>query len=154
MTPIPKTRTLPAVLIPDQVSPLIEAVKTPHWQVFFRTAYTCGLRPGDARHLTPQDVDADRMLLHVRTTKGRNDRCVPMPQATLDGLREYWKTHHNPNWLFPARADLKNMATATNAINHFIRQSSRKRHGRSTPSQTVPDTYMIKQFLLLLHLAS
>ncbi len=110
---IPKTRTLPAVLIPDQVWRLIEAIKAPHWQVFFRTAYTCGLRPGDARHLAPQDVDADRMLLHVRTTKGRNDRCVPMPQATLEGLREYWKTHRNPNWLFPARADLKNMATAT-----------------------------------------
>jgi integrase len=48
--------------------------------------------------------------------KGRNDRCVPLPQATLDALREHWLTHRNPNWLFPARADLKNIATATKPI--------------------------------------
>jgi integrase/recombinase XerD len=113
---IPKTRTLPAVLIPEQVWRLIGAIKKPHWQVFFRTAYTCGLRPGDTRHLMLENVDADRMVLHVKTTKGRNDRCVPLPQATLDALREHWLTHRNPNWLFPARADLKNIATATKPI--------------------------------------
>jgi site-specific recombinase XerD len=113
---IPKTRTLPAVLLPEQVWQLIEATKALHFQVFFRTAYTCGLRPGDTRHLTPHDVDADRMLLHVRTTKGRNDRCVPLPQATLEALREYWKTHRNPKWLFPSRAALATIAQADKPI--------------------------------------
>ncbi len=115
-TRIPKTRTLPAVLIPEQAWQLIEAVKAPHWHVFFRTAYTCGLRPGDARHLAPQDVDADRMLLHVRTTKGQNDRCVPLPLATLDALRAHWKTHRNSHWLFPSRADLKQIAKADKPV--------------------------------------
>lgn len=115
-TRIPKTRTLPAVLTPERVWQLIEATKALHCQVLFRTAYTCGLRPGDARHLTPQDIDADRMLLHIRTTKGQNNRCVPLPLATLDALRQYWKTHRNPKWLFPGRADLKAIAAADKPI--------------------------------------
>ena len=113
---IPKVRTLPAVLVPDRVWQLIEATRTPYLQTFFRTAYTCGLRPGDTRQLTVGDVDSDRMLLQVRTTKGGNDRCVPLPQATLDALRNYWRTHRNPKWLFPARADLKQIATADKPI--------------------------------------
>jgi integrase len=113
---IPKTRTLPAVLMPQQVWRVIEATRLVHFQVFFRTAYTCGLRPGDTRHLTVDDVDSDRMLLQVRTTKGRNDRCVPLPRATLEALRAYWLTHRNSKWLFPGRSDLKNIATATKPI--------------------------------------
>jgi integrase len=102
--------------MPEQVWRLIDATRLFHFQVFFRTSYTCGLRPGDTRHLTVDDVDSDRMLLHIRTTKGRNDRCVPLPRKTLEALREHWLTHRNPKWLFPARADLKNMATATKPI--------------------------------------
>ena len=42
------------------------------------------------------------MLIHVRGGKGNKDRYVPLPQRTLDILREYWKTHRNPVWIFPA----------------------------------------------------
>ena len=56
------------------------------------------------------------MLLHVRTTKGHRQRSVPLPQATLEALRQYWKTHRHPKWLFPGRADLKNIAQAERPI--------------------------------------
>ena len=113
---IPKTRKLPAVLVPEKVWQLIEVTQSLHMQTFFRAAYTCGLRPGDARHLTTDDVDRDRMLLHIRTTKGWHDRCVPMPEATLDALGRYWITHRHPKWLFPSRASLAEIATATAPI--------------------------------------
>ena len=41
------------------------------------------------------------MLLRIRG-KGNKDRFVPLPQRTLDQLRELWPTHHSPTWLFPA----------------------------------------------------
>ena len=113
---VPKTRTLPAVMVPATVWKLIESTRAEHFQVFFRTAYTCGLRPGDTRHLTPADVDAERMLLHVRTTKGHRERSVPLPEATLQALRVYWATHRNPRWLFPARGDLKKISSASKPI--------------------------------------
>ncbi len=38
--------------------------------------------------------------------KSSKDRYVPLPQRTLELLREYWVTHHHPVWLSPARAPL------------------------------------------------
>ncbi len=48
------------------------------------------------------DIDAGRMFLHIRAGKGK-DRYVPLPQRTLDLLREFWKTHRHPRLLFPAK---------------------------------------------------
>lgn len=36
--------------------------------------------------------------------KGNKERIVPLPRPVLDGLRELWKTHKNPRWLFPNKA--------------------------------------------------
>ncbi len=34
--------------------------------------------------------------------KGAKDRYIPLPLHTLKVLRQYWATHRNPVWLFPA----------------------------------------------------
>jgi site-specific recombinase XerD len=64
--------------------------------------YACGLRLKEGTHLQVADIDSPRMLVHVRLGKGGKDRYVPLPQSTLELLRTYWRTHHNPVWLFPA----------------------------------------------------
>jgi len=63
--------------------------------------YTCGLRLREALHLQVGDIDSDRMRIHVHRGKGAKDRQVPLPEATLNVLRDYWKTHRNPDWIFP-----------------------------------------------------
>ena len=113
---IPKVRTLPTVLTPEKVWQLIEATEELHWQCLFRTSYTIGLRPGDTVHLTVHDVDADRMQVHVRKTKNSNERFVPIPRETLVQLRQYWRTHRNPTWLFPSREKPKQMHNATSPV--------------------------------------
>lgn len=113
---IPKVRTLPVVLIPEKAWQVIDAIEALHWQVFFRTSYTTGLRPGDTRQLTVHDVDADRMQLHVRKTKNSNERFVPLPNATLLALRDYWQTHRNPTLLFPSRACPRQLHAANSPV--------------------------------------
>ena len=49
-----------------------------------------------------RDLDSARMMLHVRHGKGGKDRYVPLPERTLQLLREYWLQHRNPVWLFPS----------------------------------------------------
>ncbi len=63
------------------------------------------------------DIHSDRMLVHVRFGKGGKDRYVPLPHKTLEILRDFWKTHRNPLWLFPApgRGGV-GMSTATEPI--------------------------------------
>jgi site-specific recombinase XerD len=41
-------------------------------------------------------------MIHVRHGKGAKDRYVPLPEQTLQRLRDYWRTHRHPVLLFPA----------------------------------------------------
>lgn len=113
---IPKVRTLPTVLTADKAWTLLAAIEQPHWHAFFLTLYTCGLRLSDARLLTPANIDADHQHVHVKCTKNSNERFVPLPLGTLDALRNYWRTHRNPDWLFPSRALPNQLQAASQPI--------------------------------------
>lgn len=43
------------------------------------------------------------MQLHLQAGKGNKDRSVPLPPRLLPVLRDHWRTHRNPVWLFPSR---------------------------------------------------
>jgi integrase len=72
-------------------------------RVCLATIYSCGLRLGEGLKLQVRDIDSGRMLLHIRGGKGNCDRYVPVPQRTLELLRQAWKTHRHPTLLFPAK---------------------------------------------------
>jgi integrase/recombinase XerD len=95
-------RTLPDVLTRDEVHRLIGAVRTPHNRAYFWTLYSLGLRLTEGLHLQLSDIDGARRLVHVHRGKGSRDRYIPLPPRTLLTLREYWATHRNPRWIFPA----------------------------------------------------
>jgi integrase len=48
-----------------------------------------GLRSGEALHLDRADVDLVNGVLHIRKTKFRKDRLVPVHATTLTALRQY-----------------------------------------------------------------
>jgi site-specific recombinase XerD len=62
--------------------------------------YACGLRVGDAVKLPVSAVDAQNMVLRA-VGKGDKERIIPINAALLKLLRETWKTHRNPDKLFP-----------------------------------------------------
>ena len=93
---------LPAVLSREEVRALLGCVHTAHNRAFLATVYACGLRLQEALFLEVSDVDAGRMMIHVHRGKGAKDRFVPLPRATLEGLRTHWRSHRNPRLLFPA----------------------------------------------------
>jgi integrase len=97
-----RSRKLPVVLDRDEVRRVIRAVRPFSNQVLFWTVYSMGLRLSEACNLKPADIDAQRMVVHVHRGKGAKDRYVPLPTTTLGLTRRFWKTHRNPEWLFPA----------------------------------------------------
>jgi site-specific recombinase XerD len=99
---IPKQRTLPDVLTPDEVRELIGAVRTIHNRTYLWTVYSCGLRLTEGLHLQVGDIDGKRKMVHVHRGKGAKDRYLILPSSTLTRLREYWSTHRHPRLLFPA----------------------------------------------------
>ena len=98
---IPKETKLPAVLTLDEVQRIMSALRRERFRAYLWTVYSCGLRLNEALALQVGDIDSQRMRIHIHRGKGAKDRLVPLPAATLEVLRAYWKTHHHPTLLFP-----------------------------------------------------
>ena len=98
----PREKKLPAVLNIEEVLKILSLIRLPRYRVCLSTIYSCGLRLQEGTHLQVADIDRARMMLHVSHGKGGKDRYVPLPQRTLEMLRQYRKTHRNPVWLFPS----------------------------------------------------
>jgi integrase len=102
---------LPVVLSASEVRRILQCVPLLDQHVALVTIYSCGLRLGEGLRLEVKDIDAERMLLHIRGGKGNADRYVPLPQRTLHLLRQAWKDHRHERFLFPAKGHGKNNAT-------------------------------------------
>lgn len=94
---------LPVVLSASEVRRILSAVPALDHRICLSTIYSCGLRLGEGLRLQVRDIDSERMLLHIRGGKGNQDRYVPLPERTLLLLREQWKSHRHPTFLFPAK---------------------------------------------------
>ncbi len=93
--------TLPVVLSVEEVRTILQSLPEGQNRAFYQAVYSLGLRLGEARSLQVGDIDSKRMQVHVKGGKGNKDRLIPLPEATLAGLREYYRTHRNPVWIFP-----------------------------------------------------
>jgi integrase/recombinase XerD len=98
--PAPEKK-LPVVLSRDEVQAILHALRIPVYRVCLTTIYACGLRLLEGAHLQVPEIDSARMVVLIHG-KGKQDRYVPLPGPLLPRLREYWRTHRSPLWLFPA----------------------------------------------------
>ena len=102
LTRPPKEQKLPVVLSVDEVRRILGCIRRQAYRVCLGTIYSCGLRLGEGVGLQIADIDGDRLQLYIRQGKGAKDRYVPLPERTLEMLRQYWITHRHPVWIFPA----------------------------------------------------
>jgi integrase/recombinase XerD len=98
----PKARPLPIVLTPDEVWTVLGQIRRPPYRVCLSVIYSCGLRLLEGVQLRVAQIDSARMQLRIQGGKGNKDRYIPLPERTLALLRDHWRTHHNPTWLFPS----------------------------------------------------
>jgi len=61
------------------VAALIEHARNPKHRAMFMLLYGTGLRISEMLNLQITDIDSTRMVLHLRDTKNRHDRIVPLP---------------------------------------------------------------------------
>ena len=74
-----------------QVATFLEHARTPKHRAMFMLLYGTGLRISELLALQPADIDSQRMVVHVRDTKTRHDRILPLPLKALEALRAYWR---------------------------------------------------------------
>ena len=102
--PLPKKlRTLPTVLSQDEVARLIASAASLRHRTILMALYSTGMRRAELCHLRTEDIDKERMVIHIRQGKGGRDRDVPLSQKLLDQLRIYYRSlKHKNGWLFPS----------------------------------------------------
>jgi site-specific recombinase XerD len=100
-------QTLPLVLTREQVATLLKAVQLPRYRTALGLIYHTGRRVGEAVRIELRDLrepHTEHPRLHVRCGKGGRDRFVPLSPLMLKALRDWWKTHRHPTFLFPGPA--------------------------------------------------
>ena len=99
----PKTpRKLPVVLSPEEITRMIEAAPNLMHRTILMVLYGTGIRRTEASLLKVNDIDSERMVIHIHQGKGSRDRDVPMTPKLLETLREYWRWKKPKVYLFPS----------------------------------------------------
>ncbi len=99
----PKNKRIPDILSQEQMGKLLAATNVLSYKVFFFTIYRMGLLLGEGIKLTVAEIDSTTMRVHIRNGKGNKDRLVPLPAATLQVLKDFWRVHQHPQFIFPSR---------------------------------------------------
>jgi site-specific recombinase XerD len=102
--PYPKREhKLPVVLSREEIVRFLAVVKNIKHRALLTTPYAAGLRVSEVTRLRNQDIDSQRMVIHVRQGKGKKDRLVPLSTNLLELLRTYWRAVRPRTWLFPGQ---------------------------------------------------
>ena len=95
-----KPRTLPKVMSRNEISRLLSIVTNIKHKAILHIIYSGGLRLGEILNLKIEDIDSDRMLIHIKGGKGKKDRTTILGKTCLAVLREYYRNYRPSIWLF------------------------------------------------------
>ncbi len=95
-----KENKLPNVLSKEEVKDILRALTNQKHRLMLSFIYSCGLRCGELLRMMPEDIHRDRGMLHIRQSKGRKDRMVPMSPKILRELDEYFELYKPVRFVF------------------------------------------------------
>ena len=102
-----KPYKLPDILSIEELRTIFKAIDNLKHKAILMAAYSSGLRLSETLNLTLSDLDSKRMMIHVRSGKGKKDRYVMLSQVFLDICREYYKRYKPKKYLFEGQVKEK-----------------------------------------------
>jgi len=111
---------LPVVLDREEAHRLIDLIRCPAVRMGATMMYSCGLRISEALGLEVTDIDSARMVVIVRAGKGNKDRHVPLPQRTLELLRDYWRAYRSTTCLLVTK---DGRPLADHRVRYFLKKA-------------------------------
>ncbi|MCH2231950.1 MAG: site-specific integrase [Crocinitomicaceae bacterium] len=109
-------KTLPVVLSLNEVEKLINSIINLKHKTIIMMIYSCGLRRGELQSMKINDIDSDRMIIHIKQAKGKKDRIVPLSSTMLKQLRTYARAYKPNELLFTGKSGGKYSGTSLQAI--------------------------------------
>lgn len=117
--------TLPFVPTKQEVAIFISTLTDLKQKAMVSLMYSAGLRISEVRHLKCNDIDRNKMLIHITKSKNRSERYAKLSPKVLSLLELYWRSCGRPkNYLFP------NQSGKDKPIDHFY--LSRHIHSHET----------------------
>jgi len=96
-------KRLPVVLSQAEIAQFLAATGRLKYRALFMAVYAAGLRVSEVVALRAQDIDSQRMVLHVCQGKGKKDRYVMLSPKLLGVLRDYYRAFRPTATLFFGR---------------------------------------------------
>jgi site-specific recombinase XerD len=91
---------LPVILNRSELKELFKAPKLLKHRIILTLAYSAGLRSQELIKLKISDIDFERKTIHIRQSKYKKDRIVPLSNYIAKGLKKYISVEHPYLWLF------------------------------------------------------
>jgi site-specific recombinase XerD len=95
-----KDAKLPVILNQSELKELFAAPTLLKQRVVLCLIYSAGLRGQEVINLKISDVDFERKTIHIRQSKYKKDRIVPLAESMALGLKKYLKAENPHIWLF------------------------------------------------------
>lgn|SRR5215210_2134609 len=92
-------KKLPVILSREEVKQLLKTPALLKHRILLALLYGCGLRLSEVRNIRLRDIDLNRDRLHVRQSKGKKDRYVPLGKNLIRGLSKYIDAEQPREWL-------------------------------------------------------
>jgi len=91
---------LPVILNRSELKELFSTPKLLKHRIVLTLIYSAGLRGQEVINLKLSDIDFERMTIHIRQSKYKKDRMVPLSPTMARGLKKYISVEHPHIWLF------------------------------------------------------
>ena len=91
---------LPVILNYRELKELFATPKLLKQRIVLTLIYSAGLRGQEVINLKISDIDFERMTIHIRQSKYKKDRIVPLSPTMAIGLKKYLKAENPHIWLF------------------------------------------------------
>jgi integrase/recombinase XerD len=91
---------LPVILNRVELKELFAVPKLLKQRIVLSLIYSAGLRGQEVINLKISDVDFERKTIHIRQTKYKKDRILPLSPTMAIGLKKYLKAENPHIWLF------------------------------------------------------
>ena len=95
-----KEAKLPVIFNRSELRQLFKAPTLLKHRIVLTLIYSAGLRSQEAINLKLSDIDFERKTIHIRQSKYKKDRIVPLSDYIAIGLRKYISAEHPHIWLF------------------------------------------------------
>jgi len=91
---------LPIILNRAELKELFRTPALLKHRVVLTLIYSAGLRGQEVINLKLSDIDFERKTIHIRQSKYKKDRIVPLSNLIAKGLKKYIAVEHPHVWLF------------------------------------------------------